>query len=143
MNQNKIRIKFVKNWDVEEIITLYKAGGWWDTSTDKSIIKPLINGSYAFAVVVDQISGKTIGMGRLLSDGVSDAYIQDLVVLPKYRKQGIGRILVHTLIEYCISKGIRWIGLISEPGNNRFFSQIGLKPMKGHTPMIYSPREKQ
>ena len=27
--------------------------------------------------------GRWIGMGRIISDGVSDAYLQDIIVLPK------------------------------------------------------------
>ncbi|MDH7506593.1 MAG: hypothetical protein QHH15_02235 [Candidatus Thermoplasmatota archaeon] len=84
---NRIEIKFVKDWPEEDIVNLYKAGGWWKEHYSPSGIKPLINGSFAFAVAVDTKSRKAVGMGRVISDGVSDAYIQDLVVLPEYRKK--------------------------------------------------------
>lgn len=81
MNASDIEIRFVKSWPVDEIVKLYKAGGWWKDNYNKLEIKHLIKDSYAFAVVVYKKSRKAIGMGRLLSDGVSDAYIQDLVIL--------------------------------------------------------------
>ena len=136
MNQN-IDIKLVDNWVEKEIIALYKSAGWWKDSYNPSGIKKLIKGSSAFAVVVDSASGKAIGMGRILSDGVSDAYLQDLVILPQYRGKGIGRKLVNSLIRHCLSKGIQWIGLIAEPGNEQFFSELGFKTWKDYTPMRY------
>jgi len=132
-----IEIKFVDEWPENEIVELYKAGGWWKNSHNSSEIESLIKGSFAFAVVIEKTSGKTIGMGRILSDGVSDAYIQDLVVLPKYRDQGIGKQLVEFLLQHCISKGIMWIGLIAEPGQDRFYLAMNFYPMKNYVPMKY------
>lgn len=137
MSKKNIEIKFVKNWPEKEIIELYKAGGWWKDHYYSKGIKPLIQGSFAFVVVVDNLKGKTIGMGRIISDGTSDAYIQDLVVLPQYRKRGIGKKLVETLLNHCLSNGLIWIGLISEPGQDGFYESLGFKNMKNHIPMLY------
>jgi GNAT superfamily N-acetyltransferase len=137
MNKVEIEIRFVDDWPKDEIVKLYKAGGWWKDSYDPSRIKPLIAGSFAFAVVIDNNSGKTIGMGRIISDGVSDAYIQDLVVLPEYRGKGVGKKLVNALLEYCISKKLIWIGLIAEPRQDEFYSSLGFKHMKNYVPMKY------
>jgi len=136
-----IQIKFVRSWSEEDIVSLYKIGGWWKESYDSSYISHMIIGSFVFAVVVDTIKDKAIGMGRVISDGVSDAYIQDLIVIPEYRNRGIGKTLVQTLIEYCRSKKIVWIGLIAEPGSEEFYADLGLKPMKGHIPMLYIGKE--
>jgi ribosomal protein S18 acetylase RimI-like enzyme len=97
----------------------------------------LIKGSFAFAVAVEKVSNKAIGMGRVISDGVSDAYIQDLVVLPEYRNSGIGKKLAKTLLDFCLSKNILWIGLIAEPDQSGFYSNIGFKTLEKYTPMKY------
>ena len=136
INQN-IDIKLVGSWVEKEIVALYKSAGWWKDSYDPSGIGKLIKGSFIFAVAVDSTTGKAVGMGRILSDGVSDAYIQDLVILPRYRRKGIGRKLVEALLEYCLSRGIPWIGLISEPEQDSFYSSLGFKPMDKHIPMKY------
>jgi len=132
-----VEIKIVDSWPEDEIVKLYKEGGWWKESYDKSGIKHLISGSLAFAVVVDSSSGKAIGMGRILSDGVSDAYIQDLVILDEYRGQGLGKKLVKKLIKYCKSKEINWIALIAEPNQDGFYKELGFKKMKNYVPMKY------
>jgi GNAT superfamily N-acetyltransferase len=137
MNNKNIEIRFINNWKEDEIVDLYKAGGWWKESYNKDVINSMIIGSFAFAVAIDSTTGKAIGMGRVISDGTSDAYIQDTVVLKEYRGHGIGERLVKSLIDHCISKGIVWIGLIAEPGKDGFYKSLGLKPMKNHVPMIY------
>ncbi|MGA9100034.1 MAG: hypothetical protein WB392_14000 [Methanotrichaceae archaeon] len=45
--------------------------------------------SYLFAIAMDTITGRTIGIRRVISDGISNAYIQDLVILPLWRKENI------------------------------------------------------
>ena len=141
MDTEQIEVKFIESWPENEIVELYKAGGWWKDSYNKSGIKYLLKGSFAFAVAVDKSSRKAVGMGRIISDGVSDAYIQDLVVLPEFRDKGIGQKLVKALLDYCISKGILWIGLIAEPNQDGFYSTIGFKSMKNYVPMRYQKED--
>ena len=137
MNEN-IQIKLVDSWPEDDIVDLYKMGGWWKESYDSSLISQMIQGSFVFAVVVDAIKDKTIGMGRVISDGISDAYIQDLIIDPAYRKEGIGKLLVDTLISQCKKKGIIWIGVIAEPGSQHFYHRLGFSEMKDNIPMLYS-----
>jgi len=141
MNAKNIEIKFVDSWPEDEIVELYKAGGWWKKSYSSSGINPLIKGSFAFAVVIDKKYQKAIGMGRIISDGVSDAYIQDLVILPKYRCKGIGKQLVKSLLEKCSSAGLLWIGLIAEPDQDAFYSPLGFKQMLKYVPMKYEKED--
>ena len=141
MSNGDIEIRFVDSWSIDEIVELYRAGGWWKESYDTSLINQMIDGSFVFAVVVDTTIDKAVGMGRVISDGISDAYIQDLVVLPKYRGHGIGKKLVDFLIKQCLSNGIVWIGVIAEPGSDKLYRGLGFKPMKDHIPMLYQLEE--
>ena len=141
MQEKKIPIRLVESWPVDDIVELYKTGGWWKDSYDKSGIPRLIKGSFAFAVAVDLKKGHAVGMGRVISDGNSDAYIQDLVVFPGYRRYNIGTKLAQALVDYCLSKGIGWIGLIAEPGTDQFYRTVGFTPMDRYIPMLYSPEK--
>jgi len=141
MNNGDIEIRFVDSWSIDEIVELYRTGGWWKESYDTSLINQMIDGSFIFAVVVDTTIDKAVGMGRVLSDGISDAYIQDLVILPKYRGHGIGKKLVDSLIKQCLSNSIVWIGVIAEPGSDKLYRGLGFKPMKDHIPMLYQLEE--
>ena len=135
--EDEIEVRLVKSWDNEEIDDLYRAGGWWREEYDPSTLGSLIQGSFSFAVAVNKKTGKAIGMGRVISDGVSDGYIQDLVVLPVYRKSGIGREMISALVGQCVQSGITWIALIAEPDTEEFYQPLGFKPMERHIPMIF------
>jgi len=135
--KDNIVVRLVKDWPAQEIIELYEAGGWWDGSVPSGV-KDIISGSFAFAVAVDERSGKAIGMGRVLSDGISDAYVQDVIVLPEYRKKSIGKRIIAELIDHCLAKKIAWISLIAESGTEKFYSGLGFRIMEGHTPMKYA-----
>ena len=56
----------VKNWDTEEIRSLYREAGWWKEVWDPSDLKLLISGSLAFAVAVDRETGHAVAMGRVI-----------------------------------------------------------------------------
>lgn len=134
------RIELVKDWEADQIVELYRAGGWWKEEMDPSRIGELIEGSFLFAVAVEISSGSSVGMGRAISDWISDAYIQDLVVLPGWRGHGVGREIVSAILDGCLSQGIRWIGVIAEPGTEEFYRSIGFEPMKGYVPMLLPER---
>ena len=141
MQKKNIEIRFVKTWPEDDIVDLYKAGGWWKGSYAKSGIPRLIAGSFGFAVAVELTSGKAVGMGRIISDGVSDAYIQDVVVLQEYRSHNVGKQLVQALIEYCLSRKLLWLGLIAEPGTDSFYVPLGFRTMERYIPMLYHTEE--
>jgi GNAT superfamily N-acetyltransferase len=130
-------IKVVQAWDENEIAALYQAGGWWKEEYKTEELRHLIRGSFAFAVATDMKTGRAIGMGRIIADGVSDGYVQDLVVLPQYRKSGIGTRIVAALVDRCLKSGITWIGLIAEPETEKFYLPLGFHPMEKHVPLIF------
>jgi ribosomal protein S18 acetylase RimI-like enzyme len=92
-------------------------------------------------VAADLKTGHAVGMGRVISDGVSDGYIQDLVVLPDYREKGIGTKILSILVKKSVESGISWLGLIAEPGTENFYLPSGFYPMKGYTPLIFRSDE--
>ena len=85
-----ITLRFIKRPGpafLRQIIALYSRQGWWDKS-GKDALAGLIRNSHCFIVALDK--GRVVGMGRAISDRVSDAYIQDVAVLKEYRGQGLG-----------------------------------------------------
>ncbi len=135
-----ISIRKIKEWEPSEIIALYKDAGWWKDHFPKEEVPSLIKGSFLFAVAVNE-DGHAVGMGRVISDGVSDGYIQDLAVLKDYQSMGIGRKIVRFLLEECISSGLSWVGLFSEPGTEGFYEILGFDFKPDYNLMIYEGEE--
>jgi len=138
--RERVEYEAVSAAPIEEIIELYKSAGWWQENPDaRAIIPAMIRGSLCF-MVARTLDGKIIGMARVISDGYSDAYIQDVVVLSSHRGQGIGRELVKRLTQFCISRKIAWIGLVAEPGTQGLYEELGFGPLAGYQPMLYGKR---
>ena len=137
-SESAFEIRLVKSWETASLVDLYRAGGWWQEHWDPGGLPALIAGSFAFAIAIDNASGRTVGMGRVISDGVSDAYIQDVVVHPEFRKKGVGKQLLRALLARCKEADMTWISLIAEPGMEGFYENLGFRPMNRFVPMIYS-----
>ncbi len=138
--QEDIILEVVKVANSEELIDLYKEGEWWKESpSERSNLPILVKNSFCFMVARTN-EGKIIGMGRVISDGVSDGYIQDVIVSKSYRNKGIGKQLVITLRNYCLNNGLTWIGLIAEPGTTDFYIKLGFREMIGYKPMILNSK---
>jgi spermidine synthase len=133
-NSSEICCRFLRAADTMDLMTLYKDAGWWDQTCERhpEFLSRVVPDSALFVGAFFQ--NKMIGMGRALSDLVSDAYIQDVVVLRRFRGRGVGRQIIRTLIDGLKEHGVDWIGLIGEPGTGRFYESLGFRPMTGHTP---------
>jgi ribosomal protein S18 acetylase RimI-like enzyme len=121
---------------IRQIIELYRSQGWWNSSDEatKKLIPRLISGSHCFVVATE--GNRVVGMGRAISDGVSDAYIQDLAVLSSHRRRGIGKRILQALLQRLAADGLSWIGLIAEPGSSHLYRHAGFHEMIDWIPML-------
>jgi ribosomal protein S18 acetylase RimI-like enzyme len=125
---------------IRQIEELYRAQGWWQADDAKSpqLIPRLIAGSHCFVAALD--GEDIVGIGRAISDGASDAYIQDLTVRNDRRKEGIGRKILQILMERLHDDGLHWIGLIAEPGSYSLYRRAGFREMPDHLPMLMNQK---
>ena len=120
---------------ITELIQLYRLAGWWTDETDHTgVVADIVSGSHCFLVAMQKNS--IIAMGRAISDGVSDAYIQDVTVNPAFRHRGIGTRMVAELVARLEADGIGWIGLIAERKTHPFYRPLGFAPMADAVPML-------
>lgn len=132
-----VTFEVVTQAPTEAIVALYEAGGWWkESAAARDVIPNMIRGSFVFMVA--RREGQIVGMGRAISDGASDAYIQDVVVLRELRGRGIGRELVKRLAQHCVDHRIAWVGLVAEPGTKAFYEELGFRPLEGYQPLLLS-----
>jgi len=129
-------VKSLTSKQEEEVKNLYRAAGWWFASDEKKLemIERIVAGSWIFCIAVE--NDEILAIGRVISDGVSDAYIQDITVRTDSRKQGIGTGLVESIIRKLMEEGFSWIGLIATPESERIYKRIGFKEISDNKAMI-------
>ena len=89
------------------------------------IHKQAFNNSYAVVFVFDEL--RLIGFGRAISDGVYQAAVYDVAVIPDYQGKGIGKIILQTIIKNC--PDCNFI-LYASPGKEKFYEKENFKRMK-------------
>jgi ribosomal protein S18 acetylase RimI-like enzyme len=72
-------------------------------------------------------SGRIIGAGRALADGVDCSYICDVAILPEYQGRGLGGDIISYLVK--VSQGHKKIILYSVPGYESFYKKYGFMRM--------------
>ena len=90
--------------------------------------KALQNGLVNVSAIYD---GKLVGMGRLVGDGAMYWYLQEVIVLPEYQGQGIGRLIVNYLVDYATAHSatgkFTTIGGVSAKGKEGFYQKLGFE----------------
>lgn len=73
---------------------------------------------------------RLIGYAEVVSNGVTDAYIQDVMVLPEYQGQGIGTQLMERLLTRLDSEGIYMVSVIyGDASLSLFYEKFGFTTM--------------
>ncbi|MEC2078590.1 GNAT family N-acetyltransferase [Metabacillus fastidiosus] len=77
---------------------------------------------------------KLIAFGRMISDGVYQALICDVMVDPTYQKQGLGKQVIEELVMKCKESGIHSIQLFSAKGKQQFYKKLGFEEREQDAP---------
>ena len=75
-----------------------------------------------FSIIED---GKLIAFLNVISDGIADAFLVDLMVHPDYQGKGVGHVIVTKTIEALRADGIRAVQVIFEPRLEPFYRACG------------------
>ncbi|WP_291583888.1 GNAT family N-acetyltransferase [Clostridium sp. UBA6640] len=107
---------------VEEYIELRKAVKWRVIDIE-NIEKGLKNSIYSVCI---RDKNRMIGFGRIVGDGGTVFYIQDIIVDPQYQNKKIGTKIMEKIMNYiennCSKDAI--IGLIAISELNDFYSKF-------------------
>ncbi len=137
MGMEEITIRLVQTTDLPEVapavLGLYREAGWLHEgeAVDQNWMEKWLQNSFRIMGAFEQ--GRLIGLMRALSDGLSDAYLLDMVVARQYRRRGIGSRILQALVEELKSCDIEWIVCISVPGKDGLYAKVGTA-MPAHIP---------
>ncbi|HFD2049502.1 GNAT family N-acetyltransferase [Clostridium perfringens] len=109
--------------NVEDILYLYNDGGWSSYTKDiDSLIKSIKNSLKVISVWDKDL---LVGLIRVVGDGHSIIYIQDILILQKYQNRGIGKRLIEIILDKY--KNVRQKVLLTdkEEKNILFYKKVG------------------
>ena len=112
--------------DFEAIFNFLSQESYWAKGISKERLEKAIQHSICYGLYHQQ---KQIGFARLITDESTFAYVADVFVLPDYRKQGLSKWLMQTIINNDDLKGIkRW--LLATLDAHGLYQQFGFEPLK-------------
>ncbi|VIQ86130.1 GNAT family acetyltransferase [Streptococcus pneumoniae] len=87
-----ITIKKQEIVKLEDVLHLYQAVGWTNYTHQPEMLEQALSHSLVIYLALD--GDAVVGLIRLVGDGLSSVFVQDLIVLPSYQRQGIGSALM-------------------------------------------------
>jgi len=127
---------------LEDVLHLYQAVGWTNYTNQPQMLEQALPHSLAVYLAFD--GEKIVGLIRLVGDGFSSVFVQDLIVLPSYQHQGIGSSLMkEALGDY---KDAYQVQLVTEQTEKtlEFYSSLGFETLSTYdcTGMIWVDRKR-
>ena len=127
---------------LEDVLHLYQAVGWTNYTNQPQMLEQALSHSLVIYLALD--GDAVVGLIRLVGDGFSSVLVQDLIVLPSYQRQGIGRALMKEALEDF--KEAYQVQLATEQTekNVGFYRSMGFETLSTYdcTGMIWVNREK-
>ena len=126
----------------EDVLHLYQAVGWTNYTNQPQMLEQALSHSLVIYLALDDDA--VVGLIRLIGDGFSSVFVQDLIVLPSYQRQGIGSSLMkEALKDY---KDAYQVQLVTEETekNVRFYRSMGFEVLSTYDciGMTWANREK-
>ncbi len=127
---------------IDDVLHLYQAVGWTNYTNQPQMLEQSL--AHSLAICVARDDEEIVGLVRLVGDGFSSVFIQDLIVLPSYQRQGIGSALMkEALGDY---KDAYQVQLATEQTekNVGFYRSMGFETLSIYdcTGMIWVDRKK-
>lgn len=119
----------------QQVNDLYTSVGWTAYTND---LPKLLRAISKSSLVISAWNGEElVGLIRALTDEETIAYIQDILVLPVYHKQGVGSELMRRILSEL--KGIRQIVLMTDQGEANLPCMIGIVRLVSNSLKIGAP----
>lgn len=119
---NHIVISDTKNIDVENLQRLFVSVGWESGNYPDKLAKVISRFSVVFSAWNEKC---LVGLLCSFDDGYLNAYIQYLLVDPKFQGEGIGRKLMELLMDQY--QNLKNISLLSYKESIEFYKALGFE----------------
>ena len=127
---------------LEDVLHLYQAVGWTNYTNQPQMLEQALSHSLAIYLALD--GDAVVGLVRLVGDGFSSIFVQDLIVLPSYQRQGIGSALMKEVLGDF--KDVYQVQLVTDQTEKTlgFYRSLGFETLSTYdcTGMIWVERKK-
>lgn len=116
-----------------EFTSLVESAGWQGIAEKGPAVleEALSNSWYTITAVHD---GRVIGMGRIISDGVLQALICDLIIVPDYQGSSVGSGILKRLLARCAERDIPLVQLFAAADKAGFYKKFGFEERPAGAP---------
>lgn len=114
---------------IGELVKLYEAVGWNSYTEHPERLMAGVKGSLR-VVTAHSREGQLVGLARVVGDGQTIAYLQDILVHPDWQRSGIGAWLIReAFLPY---EHVRQQVLLTDndPAQRAFYESLGFKEIR-------------
>jgi GNAT superfamily N-acetyltransferase len=117
-------IECLNDDQIEDLYRLYQTE-WWSKGRKKADIERMLKHSDLIVAFCEPDSKRLIAFSRILTDYVYRATIFDVIVEASYRGDGLGRILIDTIVNHPDLKSVEGLYLYCLPEMIPFYKKWG------------------
>lgn len=137
-----VKITKERSVSIDDVLHLYQAVGWTNYTNQPQMLAQAL--THSLAIYLARDGEKIVGLVRLIGDDFSLVFVQDLIVLPSYQRQGIGSALMkQALADY---KDVYQVQLATDESEKTlgFYRSLGFETLSTYdcTGMIWVDRKK-
>ena len=125
--EKNMEIKEYQTYNEQEITDLYQSVGWTNYTSCPEMLEEAYKNSLCILGAFEK--EKLVGVVRVVGDGISIVFVQDILVLPEYQRQGVGSALMRAILKKYAS--VYQVELLTDSTekSKAFYSSVGLVPV--------------
>ena len=122
-----MEIRAYTEYNEAEILGLYESVGWSAYTDEPAVLRSGFANSLLTLAAYEE--GALLGLIRVVGDGHTVIFVQDLLVRPQFQRSGIGSALLRAVLDRYAD--VRQIELVTDdtPGTIAFYRSLGFQEL--------------
>nr|WP_269779269.1 GNAT family N-acetyltransferase [Propioniciclava soli] len=112
----------------DELVKLYRSVGWEAYTRDPDRLHAAVGRS--LRVVCARVGDDLVGLARVVGDGVTIVYLQDILVAPDHQRGGVGTALLAAVLEPFADVRQQVLITDDDPGQRAFYEARGFTEIR-------------